>query len=464
MRPISALLSDYSELENQELYFADLSQLNDPMEGFIDFVWKGDKILWTNLLRNYLICLESITALASLVDDAYIFTKNDIPIFKTFEDYPTQMYKDLFDKICSRFFKNNIIIRYITFLSNRDKAINRTELKCHLRSLHLIAFTAIIKEHKNAGLNSYKNIKLPNLSPIIDLLKLWEQHKIEERPELLDILFQAQIGIQNQLNLITLYNQKEEKRGKIKSFVLIEFPDKYVDKLVELAYPNPYIACFTTKCDDSALWGYYADNHKGVCLKFRTNENNKEHYINLGTTIGYGSNGKIKGSASFRFEKVKYVKKYPELNFFKSLGKQSVYILEKYWYSNVSGEYTKLITHLDSENKRNRWHSQYWKNHLKCLTIKLPDWKKECEYRLVLDDFMEMHKEVKDRKLKYSFNDLEGIIFGCRTSTEDKLQIMKIIEKKCKENNRKEFDFYQAEFNPIMGNLKINKLDLLNFT
>ena len=52
-RSIDALLDKYHELEKQTIYFASPEELNDPMEGFRDIVWRGDKIVWINLLRHY---------------------------------------------------------------------------------------------------------------------------------------------------------------------------------------------------------------------------------------------------------------------------------------------------------------------------------------------------------------------------------------------------------------------------
>jgi hypothetical protein len=62
MRSIEKLLG-YNELENQEIYFSPLEDLNDPMEGFIDFVWKGDEILWENFLKHYVLCFEHVVCL-----------------------------------------------------------------------------------------------------------------------------------------------------------------------------------------------------------------------------------------------------------------------------------------------------------------------------------------------------------------------------------------------------------------
>ena len=60
-RSIHALLDGHHELENQEIYFSPPEQLNDPLEGFKAIFWQGDAIVWTNLLRHYLLCLMQAT-------------------------------------------------------------------------------------------------------------------------------------------------------------------------------------------------------------------------------------------------------------------------------------------------------------------------------------------------------------------------------------------------------------------
>jgi len=75
----------------------------------------------------------------------------------------------------------------------------------------------------------------------------------------------------------------------------------------------------------------------------------------------------------------------------------------------------------------------------------------------MLNDYQTPEK----RKLKYDFNDLEGIIFGIKTSTSDKIKIIEIINKKCKENNRNDFSFYQAYYSKETGNVNYEKLNLV---
>lgn len=48
--------------------------------------------------------------------------------------------------------------------------------------------------------------------------------------------------------------------------IAVDFPKVYVNQLMDLVYPESYIVCFSGKNDDSAMWGNYADNHRGVCF------------------------------------------------------------------------------------------------------------------------------------------------------------------------------------------------------
>ena len=59
LRSFDKLLGEgYKELEKQIVYFSPFSDLNDPMEGISDMVWFGDSVVWENLFKHYLLCME----------------------------------------------------------------------------------------------------------------------------------------------------------------------------------------------------------------------------------------------------------------------------------------------------------------------------------------------------------------------------------------------------------------------
>ncbi|MBZ0097898.1 MAG: hypothetical protein K8F30_02380, partial [Taibaiella sp.] len=82
----------------------------------------------------------------------------------------------------------------------------------------------------------------------------------------------------------------------------------------------------------------------------------------------------------------------------------------------------------------------------------------------VLNSQLNDYSDKSKRKLKYDFNDLEAVIFGIRTSMTDKIETIRIIENKCKENKITEFDFYQAYYSKKTGKVETKKLNLINFS
>ena len=137
-RKIENLLGEREELVKQEIYFSDIASLNDPMEGFREYFWSGDLVVWKNLLRHYLLCLEHVCLLAYLKEE--LFTPEDIPVFLEEEELPTEQYKQMFREICGRFFEIEGVNDYLEFLDSSPRKISREELYHHLRSMHLLAF------------------------------------------------------------------------------------------------------------------------------------------------------------------------------------------------------------------------------------------------------------------------------------------------------------------------------------
>ena len=66
--------------------------------------------------------------------------------------------------------------------------------------------------------------------------------------------------------------------------------------------------------------------------------------------------------------------------------------------------------------------------------------------------------EKRRRTLTYNFSSLKGIIFGINTSDNHKLKIIETIHKKCRENERTDFDFFQAYYCHETGAIKKDKL------
>jgi len=110
------------------------------------------------------------------------------------------------------------------------------------------------------------------------------------------------------------------------------------------------------------------------------------------------------------------------------------------------------------------WRERYWDNFYRDVTVKSKDWAYENEHRLILASSLDSFSAPKDRSLNYEFSSLKGIIFGIKTTTEDKLKVIKIIEEKCIETSRDDFKFYQAQYSTDEKCITHSEMSLLNFT
>lgn len=442
-------LFKFNELENQEIYFSDISSLNDPMEGYRQYFWQGDTILWKNFLKHYLLCFHNMLILAYLDGD---INPDNIPVFMSEEHLPTDELRKVFRRICERFFHYDGISDYLHMLSNRSQKvkIGLDEIVVHLKLLHMLAFKVILTIHSEEKLRpplptDFYEIK----THINELAVAWAELdavSVQEQEELIYVVNK----ILEELSLMLFVEYDDFKI----QFILNRFPYEYINQIKKLVYPETYVACFSEDYTNAVLWAHYADGHKGVCLKFRSTEHDGKQFIELNNKHGW---------QKFEFHKVNYVndlRQFVAIDFFKSLGRLTYKQLMSQWYTDEEGNQSQFSSHL---NNIEEWRKHHWRDYEEGFLKKLKDWEYEKERRLILCDLLNDHINTEDRKFKYKFEDLEAIIFGAKTPFEDKKKIIEIIEAKCRANNRSEFDFYQADFSSVSGTMKINKLSFITF-
>ena len=161
------------------------------------------------------------------------------------------------------------------------------------------------------------------------------------------------------------------------------------------------------------------------------------------------------------FDKIEYSGEFPEIDFFSSIGQLPTPKLDRFWYRSKDGKLSSK--RLEIFNDIENWRKKYWENFSTSYKTKLSEWKHEQEYRLVLTSGIVNLEDIELRKLKYKFTDLAGIIFGIRTSNEDKLRIIKIIKDKCIAEKRDDFEFYQAYYSTKTKKVELHKLSLISF-
>ena len=463
-RKIENLLDKFQELEKQSIYFADPEELNDPMEGFRDTFWQGDKIVWTNFFKHYLYCLSQTFYSIKLIANSDAWDPEDIPVLGRWDQHPTPEVADLFNDICSRVFQKEELDECIIKIANINRKARYDEVLFYLQSIHFVALTEIQKALVKRGLAPESEQLFAE--PPLGLRKLNEKSFFEliqetKDGEFLDFSFTVTNELMSD-GFLVCKNYRSKFQSPLeenRQLVILDFPKVYLKQLVaKLLYPKWYAACFTKDYKSSSVWGHYGDSHKGVCLIFGTESKDERNFLTLNQITGYGGNEEHWrenwGPVSRPFYEINYQDKAGEIDFFRSIGWLPRPTLMDSWYSDQNGNLSECATHMGPDGDEGVWRESYWDNFSRDIIIKTKDWEYEQEIRLILYSLLSNLDDKRQRTLTYDFNSLKGIIFGINISDSDKLKIVEIIEKKCRTNNRTDFRFYQAYYSHKSGDIR----------
>lgn len=466
-RRIEQLLGKHRELESQEIYFASPDKLNDPMEGFQDVFWEGDHILWKNLVKHYILCLSQAVMLVHTMGPDFL-PKQVTPVLHwSASTLPTPILKEHHERICSAFFAERGVADCIRLLAKVRTRVRREELAFYLSGLHSIALHHIMARLRESGHATQAEL-LPDgmvekaTQNIRNFLSAVERGQ-RNGEKVLPFLFDSGIRAAQQLWLLQLF-MKGDQVNKGWRFLSFEFTDFYCINVQSTLYPSWYAACFAGNPTHAGMWAHYGGRHEGVCLKFRAEKNTDGvpiFTLNGAAGRSSGSDGTskiIEGERKLPLWKINYAKSFPKIDFFRSLGRLPIPVLNKDWYSD-SGEFSETGRSVFADGAA--WRDIYWNNLKLVTTTKFDDWRYEDEYRLVVNPLLDNTLEEGARTFQYNFPDLEGIIFGMNTSTVDKLRIMKIIEHKCIQSGRKEFEFLQANYSSGTSSFDVFRLRLI---
>ena len=466
------MLGEFQELEKQSIYFAGPEELNDPMEGFRDVFWQGDEIVWTNFFKHYLYCLNQTFCLLKLTADSDKWDPNDIPVLERWDQHQTPEVANLFNDIYIRVFERDELGKCIVKIVNIKRKARYDEVLFYLQNVHFVALTEIQKALVKRGL-APENEQL-FVEPPLGLRKLNERKFFEliqetEDGEFLDFSFTVTNELISDWFLI-YKNHRSKFQSPLeenRQLVILDFPKVYLKQLIaKLLYPKWYAACFTKDYKSSSVWGHYGDGHKGVCLVFEAESGDERNSLTLNQITGYWGNrehaGENWGPVSHPFYEINYQDKAGEIDFFRSIGWLPRPTLMDSWYSGQNGNLSECAAHMGPDGDEGEWRESYWDNFSRDIIIKTKDWEYEQESRLILYSLLSNLDDKRQRTLTYDFNSLKGIIFGINTSDSDKLRILEIIERKCRDHNRTEFGFYQAYYCHKDGDIRKRKIPLLS--
>ena len=465
----------YRELQRQSVYFASPEQLNDPMEGFRDIVWSGDKIIWKNLFKHYLYCLHWTYLHTKLFGDQIALEADHIPVEGRWDEPPTPQMGELFNEIWSKIYADLRLSELVDKIAATRSKVRYSELLFYLDHIHLQAIARIQNVYVERGL--VPETERTQDSSVFGEFILSESSFFELIPEaearyekfseiMFSISYQMRIGqrLMHCYRLHTLKGGPFEVADGNRQLLLLDFPNIYVDQVGKLLGPQWYTACFMKGYHNTSLWANYGESHKGVCLIFETEaaETTDARTLELKTQTGssFGAQGESrKDYWSFRpfsFDDVSYSGRPGEIDFFRNISVLPMETIMKLWYTG-EGKTSECASHI---RDLSTWQRTLWDQYRRDILLKSEDWAHEQECRLVLHPLLETSLDIHHRTLTYHFHSLKGIIFGIRTSTEDKLKIFDIVQGKCSEHNRSEFKFFQAYYCADHGDIRKHDIGL----
>lgn len=428
-------INEYSleEIEKGTFYFATHEELNDPIEGYVKVFWQGDKFAWEGLLRNYIYSLAQTILQYLCEHDIHVSPMINM---KQFNNVPLD---EILHDLGATFLIDNEIEDLTTFYGQQKIKVNENVVRIILYFVHNKALRLCISKYSELNL-----IPKENADKALEDLARFEIHNLpfgkinENPPDAKSINIISQISTNLLDDLLELHymqsrlNDNEISSGA-KQFrnwmtILVDFPKLYVHQLKNMIYPESYVVCFSRKNNNSAMWGNYANRHKGICLIYETDENNMIQIRGEHNTF------------KLQAKPILYEGNLIERNFFETFGRLTRAEV-KAWLTGADGSISSSFEAFKDEDQ---WRHEYWKTHEIKTYQKLKAWESEQEYRIVLTNTFHDFSTQESRKLQYDPKCLRGIIFGISTPEADKKQIMeKLIYRKDKYSD---FTFYQAEF------------------
>ena len=470
-RSMDALLGKRAELEKQEIFFASTKQLNDPVEGYKDMFWKGDVIAWKNFLRHYVLCLMQTILQALENKDGYVVTPENLPIRMLPEELHPEV-ASIFHAICAKMFADPELSELPGLLEARVSPIRRNELLSVLFPVHFRLFTLICTSlqpdapfHPIDAFFRERGAKPLRLKESFAALNEWDT-KNPGNPDIVEAMTAKSMSAIEQTTFLQDYTGISQQHGPVWRVIGSTFPDVYLLSLEYLSFGDWYTACFVARSVPGIDVGLLRrqssrglpeiQDHNPARRRARTPSEPADRYWRRPPHAPE----RIFAYSPQPLQQVHYANRYPEVDFFRSLG-TLVPAQVAFWFRGEDG--TMSATGKDLVLQTEEWRKQYWATFHAGVTNKLTDWQHEQEYRITLQSSLLGLSSPAERTLKYLFEDLQGIIFGMNMSAEDRAAIVRIIAAKCAETGRTDFEFYQAYYSRLTGKVEAALWDLVKF-
>lgn len=454
LRKTESLIGGHQELENQEIFFASPDELNDPLEGFLNVFWQGDRIAWRNFFKYYVYNLSVMTYSVAASNGKLKVSSKDIDFNVDLRRVPDPVLRKFYADCGNDFVNSALLMELVDYLSSSGKKLFRNELTYILHSLHVMALKIVFLQASKIFVDPIYGV-VGNSTAVEGELPGREFLVAVASDQLSTIADLYKVSAYESSILMLSKTAIFENKGNL-LYSITGFQHDYIERLIGLVYDDVYISCFMMEFPKAPMWGYYADGHKGCCLIFSTERTNYlDSYIKSHTDrVMQVKRSGGKSWMSMKVSPVEYSNAYPEVCFFSSVGHVVKGVYQDSWLSesgNRSYHYEQRYRNHDA------WRDKYYDEAHRLFFQKASTWDREKEARAIIMNFPEQ-TSINDRKLMYDFDHLQGIVFGAKTPSSDKYKIMEIIHRKCRENNRDGFKFYQAYFSHVAGEMDMVEL------
>ena len=477
------------EIGNGTFHFASRNELNDPIEGYLCVYWQGDKAAWEGLFRNYVCSLMQAIQLRLLaVDEKMLETRFLMVDIRMFDNVPMG---EILKKLGNSFLQEEIVQKLAEFYGKNTLRCSKKELQLIFRSVHgkalKLCFKALGEKHLISADVAEKfqmGVRVDSAGSIVELLNEMPTDEAQRLAfiNVVEDVFEDYIELQfvqfGMANEDFLYGERydsgvtvEKKTGESTKVnrgtmnitsavtessyagrqyrdwmsVIIDFPRTYITELEDLVYPEGFVVCFSGKNDDSSMWGNYADNHKGVCLVYESDEDSGGKQS---IPVAVGSE-KIFRNLPVR--RMNYSGQIIDRNFFETFGRLTYNQIVS-WLTGTEGPSECLKSIVGDEAS---WRDQYWRVYDDKFLRKLGAWEHEDEYRMMISNISYSDNGLKTQNLLYDSRILKGVIFGIRTSEYDKKKVVDALLKAGKSYG--EVEFFQAEYDELNQRVSIRK-------
>ena len=436
----------FDELKNLEIYFCPYDSEDDAAEGLMNIYWKADKILWDNFFTQYFIVFYVYYVRMLFAEDKDRKIPDQI-------DWKQARARFNMEGLIQKFLDSPIVTGIRIMAMAKDHEVSADEIRLYLRMVHGAVLSIVWSiDHDKTQINDVlgeqkEKIDVASLAEALNFFQ-WDKANAE------GIFRTFEQLIEKKEREINMANTEEWKR-----WLFLDFPIEYFKCLPEMIYPRWYVASFCKDCTSTRNWAHYADASKGICLIHKTRNGAFGRGLKIKTCH------EISSKTGRKYENhieplldVEYNSSLPRFNFFEMLGGLTGEMIDE-WFHDGNGSESSYYYGNYATPEKEEWRRKYWRAYQKHITSKGTDWQDLKEQRVVLEDdgLFSDYRSLEDRKIKYDFDELEGIIWGSKINNKVKAQIRGIIEEHCKQTGRTDFTFYQARIHPSDGKIWIEK-------